>query len=547
MTDASGQLNAECEAGKQLWVTAPSEKLFTSAPASVRETFNSAPVKLKLLGLLGGGVSTGLPAGYLAAEFLESTGTQYIHTGILNTSEIGAQCESTQTQNKYNLNPLGARNMYLGCRLFTPFVYQADVWGVGYNDFLRATHTTEGFVGRKYKASTNFKNNGLAELDGATLLELTDVDFEGTAIISLFGCEVEDGHVSNRFEGRIYNAKLTQGVGLVRDFIPALDKNGIPCMFDKVTKQPFPNNGTGQFIVGMTMEQARKLGKLPNTGGTLTVSLPWEAGVDAKVQDALAKAAENGWTIVEQYREPEPTEENIAVDWLEGTGEQYMKLPLVLTTEDSVRIVQEHFCTAEGQFFEGVNTINYDKCVLRVGQYGSSYYLNRGNGWATGKVPLKQWVFFDCYFYGTRGRLTQRDGTFTEKDWGVSAPCKEYWLWRWKDSTSNKWNGKKKYFKVEVNEAPYCDMVPSIDSNGVPCLFDKVSKTPFYNSGTGSFIAGFETVEAARRLAKLPKVESGELTVSLPAEARDAASMVPTAISIAVSRGWTIIEQYRED
>ena len=269
--------------------------------------FNSAPVKLKLLGLLGGGAST-LPSGYLQTEFLESTGTQYIHTGILNTSEIGAQCESTQTQNKYNLNPLGARNMYLGCRLFTPFVYQADVWGIGYNDFLRATHTTDGFVGRKYKASTNFKNNGLAELDGTTLLELPDVDFEGTAIISLFGCEVEDGYVSNRFEGRIFNAKLTQGVGFVRDFVPVLDKNGIPCMFDKVTKQPFYNSGTGSFIVGMTMKQARKLGNLPKTGGELTVSLPWEAQLvqhNGQVEQALETARGKGWLLKVQYREPE--------------------------------------------------------------------------------------------------------------------------------------------------------------------------------------------------------------------------------------------------
>ena len=31
---------------------------------------------------------------------------------------------------------------------------------------------------------------------------------------------------------------------------PVLDKNGIPCMYDKVTDQFFYNQGTGQFIAG---------------------------------------------------------------------------------------------------------------------------------------------------------------------------------------------------------------------------------------------------------------------------------------------------------
>ena len=53
ITDASGELEETCEPGKQKVVHAPSEKLFTSAPAIVRETFNRAA---SALGLLGGGV-----------------------------------------------------------------------------------------------------------------------------------------------------------------------------------------------------------------------------------------------------------------------------------------------------------------------------------------------------------------------------------------------------------------------------------------------------------------------------------------------------------
>ena len=284
-------------------------KLFLIVPEETKNDIEE--VVLRVIPLVSD--VTYMPAGYLVAEFLESTGTQYILSGITSTSETGAECESMLTKSQYNLNPLGARNMYLGCRLFTPCVYQADVWGIGYNDFLRVTHTTDGFVGRKYKASTNFKNNGLAELDGATLLELPDVDFEGTSKIALFGCATEEDSVGNKFIGAIFNAKLTQSSQMVRDFIPVVDAQGVPCMFDKVTKQTFYNSGTGQFILGMMLEQARKLGKLPTSGGKLTVSLPSNYAEDEGVVSALAKTQKRGWVITIQTYEVEAAASTFAL------------------------------------------------------------------------------------------------------------------------------------------------------------------------------------------------------------------------------------------
>ena len=87
---------------------------------------------------------------------------------------------------------------------------------------------------------------------------------------------------------------------------PALDPQGVPCFYDEVTKTPFYNSGSGSFIVGLTLDQARNLRKLPATGGNLTVSLPWEAQlISSGVPAILQAAADKGWTITVQYREPE--------------------------------------------------------------------------------------------------------------------------------------------------------------------------------------------------------------------------------------------------
>ena len=59
------------------------------------------------------------------------------------------------------------------------------------------------------------------------------------------------------------------------------------------------------------------------------------------------------------------------------------------------------------------------------------------------------------------------------------------------DVGNNNWTGKKAVMRLYG----YADgnaqkLVPCLDTEGVPCMFDLVSKTTFYNQGTGSFTWG---------------------------------------------------------
>ena len=119
-------------------------------------------------------------------------------------------------------------------------------------------------------------------------------------------------------------------------------------------------------------------------------------------------------------------------------------------------------------------------------------------------------------------------------------------------SVSNISTGK--LYGVRMSEAGNLvqSQVPALDSTGTPCMHDTVSGQNFYNANTAEgaipFTVGFDTTEkAALSLSKLPVTTGGTLTVSLPAEAKDTATLVPASIDIAKSRGWTIITQYRED
>lgn len=77
----------------------------------------------------------------------------------------------------------------------------------------------------------------------------------------------------------------------------------------------------------------------------------------------------------------------------------------------------------------------------------------------------------------------------------------------------NDWglNTDRIYSFVINKEGDLCNLVPALDSAGVPCMYDRVSNTPKYNTRSGAFIAGIETLsQLYSLLAKLPDLTGQE-------------------------------------
>lgn len=329
----------ECEAGKQLHVTAPSDKLFTSASAIVREVFNLAPAKLKALGLFGGGLSA-LPAGYLAADFLESNKNQIINTGVEPDNKTGARIEYTVIESLYwDYMPGGV--FYSSSPRLAMYMPRND--GGGANGVANWGATQFNLNNFGYKptvhkriTSLNYLNDRVAYIEEPatgkkTQKQITWTQSKISFSFGIFAMTARDstkpGYVSNMsLGGRIYSAQMSQETKIILDFVPCVDKKGVPCMFDKVGKQPFYNSGTGAFIVGMTLAQARKLGKLPAGGGTLTVSLPSNWQEDEGVLNARAEAEAKGWQItVRTYEADAGAAATFALRriWVRKTQDEY--------------------------------------------------------------------------------------------------------------------------------------------------------------------------------------------------------------------------------
>ena len=83
------------------------------------------------------------------------------------------------------------------------------------------------------------------------------------------------------------------------DYIPAIDNDGKPCMFDLVTQQPFYNSGSGNFVVGLkSISHALQL-YLPVSGGTIDLSLPTNDKIE--YYEEKIRANNPNWAITFQY------------------------------------------------------------------------------------------------------------------------------------------------------------------------------------------------------------------------------------------------------
>lgn len=175
-------------------------------------------------------------------EYLESTGTQYIDTGITQNSNIKA---------KLSIYPTVINKFIFGSRInaatdgFGIFMHSNNN-GSWYSFFSSANAMISGFeVNKKYDIEFSkdgfIVNNNL--LEGPYTKEFT-----GTLNMYLFAMN-SNGAIDNRlFIGKIYSTKLYNNNVLIRDYIPAVDENGVGFMFDRVTHTIFDNVGTGQFI-----------------------------------------------------------------------------------------------------------------------------------------------------------------------------------------------------------------------------------------------------------------------------------------------------------
>ena len=90
----------------------------------------------------------------------------------------------------------------------------------------------------------NIKYNNIA-------LDIKRTNFESLYSMYIFSANVK-GSVPYENMGniRLYYFQIFDNNALVRDYIPVIDSSERPCLFDKVSRECYYNQGTGEFLWG---------------------------------------------------------------------------------------------------------------------------------------------------------------------------------------------------------------------------------------------------------------------------------------------------------
>lgn len=189
-------------------------------------------------------VNNGPVKPYTELSYIKTTGTQFINTGI--------KCKSTlKFQVKFSAQKLSGGkffgNQTSESDAFRFFAASTPRW---YLDF------GSGEGGNRISGGTPALNTIYEfEIGNRYVKDLvTGTNVISSTTVSAF-TKTYDFLIANTGEElTIYYCKIYDGDTLIGDFIPADDGKGVICMYDKVTKEFYMNNGSGNFVSGGVKE-----------------------------------------------------------------------------------------------------------------------------------------------------------------------------------------------------------------------------------------------------------------------------------------------------
>lgn len=178
------------------------------------------------------------PAGI---EYIESTGTQYIDTGICAQSGLNITVDSEFTSSNNHMSVFGGQNSSSSNRYHLYYHENASMY------YYYASSGYPYYKSADYKDRHIYKiNDNILSVDGVTKITNTASLFTSTYNMFIFANN-NAGKVASNACMRLYSFSILKDGNVLRYLIPALDCSNTPCLYDKVTDKYYYNQGTGQF------------------------------------------------------------------------------------------------------------------------------------------------------------------------------------------------------------------------------------------------------------------------------------------------------------
>ena len=193
--------------------------------------------------------SSRVPSGYTELEYIESTGTQYVDTGVSVPEGCRIKCKMAFTSLSSTLSVVfgshdAASPYYRNFLAATSSTWELGAYGTA--DFGSPTVNTE------YEIDANTKSGEIACTINGTAYSINQSiapSAQRSALsVYLFALHYADGLFPAKMKAWWY--KVYVGGTLVRDFIPCKNPAGVVGLYDLVGGEFYGNSGTGTFIAG---------------------------------------------------------------------------------------------------------------------------------------------------------------------------------------------------------------------------------------------------------------------------------------------------------
>lgn len=241
------QFNDEIDRLKMIYNLFPT----TSASGTDLTLNGTGEVTLKNIDLKGNTsqANTILPSEYTQVEYIESTGTQYIDTGIMTSNLIRVQAKYKRATGVACL--FGGRTDYNN----NNYAYWTDGGSNKTRDIFGKPNTMwEPDLIDVSKIVYVDKNKNVTSItvDGETISHTyTDTTFSANYNIYLFGCNNAGSVMSQYIGGTIYYCKMYDNDVLVRDYVPCYrNSDNEVGLYDLVNGVFYTNAGTSTFTKG---------------------------------------------------------------------------------------------------------------------------------------------------------------------------------------------------------------------------------------------------------------------------------------------------------
>lgn len=374
---------------------------------------------------------------YIPIEYIENVGTtQYIDTGFTPNYTTGFKIEmdfqESVTNNRYCLisNYNSNTNKTFSCETTTSNEARFYL-NIGALD-VKQTGLTSGINKTIFEYSPNTYN---VTVNGTLKTGTYTTSGETNGSLYLFvDRQKRFSTFNNSF--KLYACKIWGGQTLVRDYVPALDMNMRPCLYDKVTDRCYYNEGTGEFYAGK--------GRVCNY-----------------LESSSTQFIDTGFA-------PKPT------------TRVYMQF----------RIVEN---VNQMGFFGTYGDLVYLTYRNGSGKYAFSYQNDAGNSISTG-VTVNTTADHIIDFNGKDKTYKIDNSSFSLSSYTATKDgTKSIFLYAYHtatDTAGGKIAMKLYNCKIYDNGTLVRDFIPVLNGSLVACLYDKKNNQYYTNAGTGAFLYG---------------------------------------------------------